>query len=161
MKFIIRKMDENDCKQVQQVATTSWHDTYNGIIPLTIQNHFLKLAYNEEMLLHRVKTSYFFIAEVDDQMVGFANFSYLRKSENVELIAIYLLKEFHGKGIGSALLNEAIQFIEGLKKIYVTVEKENQSGFTFYQAKGFEIISEFDDLFDGHLLKSVRMELNV
>ena len=27
----------------------------------------------------------------------------------------------------------------------------------FYKAKGFEIFEEFDDNFDGHILKTVRM----
>lgn len=161
MEYMIRKMNENDFKQVQQVATTSWHDTYDGIIPLNIQDNFLKLAYNDSQLQNRLDRSIFFVAEVDGKIVGFANYSYSKEKGMVELISIYLLKEYQGKGIGTSLLNEAIDTIEGMREIYVNVEKENTTGITFYQAKGFKIISAFDDDFDGHLLKTVRMVLNV
>jgi hypothetical protein len=41
------------------------------------------------------------------------------------------------------------------------VEKENNIGTTFYQAKGFKVVSEFDDDFEGHTLQSVRMVLKI
>lgn len=46
-------------------------------------------------------------------------------------------------------------------KIYINVERDNKSGRDFYNAKGFTVVSEFDDNFDGHILKTVRMVLKV
>jgi hypothetical protein len=45
MKFNIREMNRGDIKQVQQVVKKSWNYTYDGIIPLEIQEGFLKSAY--------------------------------------------------------------------------------------------------------------------
>lgn len=45
------------------------------------------------------------------------------------------------------------------REIHLEVEKENAIGTTFYKAKGFKIVDEYDDDFDGHILKTVRMEL--
>lgn len=71
------------------------------------------------------------------------------------------MPEYQGEGIGTALLNEGIKNIAGVKAIYINVEKENNIGTTFYKAKGFEVVSEFDDDFNGHILKTVRMVLKV
>lgn len=59
------------------------------------------------------------------------------------------------------LLNEGIQSLSGVKEIYVDVEKDNTIGKTFYERKGFQIVKEYDDNFNGHILRTVRMVLEV
>ncbi|WP_028392416.1 GNAT family N-acetyltransferase [Bacillus cihuensis] len=161
MEFTIRPMQKEDIKQVQQVAKTSWHTTYEGIIPYEIQEGFLKIAYSDEMMQARLEQSIIFVSEVKGKIVGFANYSPVKGGGETELGAIYLFSEYQGKGIGTALLNEGIKNIAGVKAIFINVEKENKIGKIFYKAKGFEVVAEFDDNFDGHLLKTVRMVLNV
>jgi ribosomal protein S18 acetylase RimI-like enzyme len=161
MDFTIRDMTLEDLKDVQDVAKTSWHATYEGIIPLSVQENFLKSAYNDEMMKARLARSFLFVAEVTGKIVGFANFSPVNEEGDAELSAIYLSPEFQGRGIGTMLLNQGILKIDGVKKIYLNVEKENNIGVTFYEAKGFKQIEEFDEDFDGHILKTVRMVLNV
>jgi ribosomal protein S18 acetylase RimI-like enzyme len=161
MELIIRKMQKEDIPQVQQVAKTSWNSTYEGIIPLEIQESFLKAAYNDDMMQRRLERSFIFVSEVNGKVVGFANFSPVKEDGMTELLAIYLFPEYQGKGIGTALLKEGIKNLEGVKEVFVNVEKDNQIGTNFYKAKGFEVVSEFDDDFDGHILKTVRMVLKV
>jgi ribosomal protein S18 acetylase RimI-like enzyme len=161
MNIAIRKMDYKDTKQVQNIAKTTWNATYEGIIPLEVQNNFLKSAYNDEMMKQRLERSFLYVAEVEDKVVGFANYSPVKDGGKVELAAIYLYPEFQGKGIGSALLQHAIKELEGIKEIYINVEKDNKIGMTFYEAKGFEIVKEFDDEFDGHILNTVQMVMKV
>jgi len=31
----------------------------------------------------------------------------------------------------------------------------------FYEAKGFKVVKEFDEEFEGHVLKTIRMVLNL
>lgn len=45
MECTIREMQMADIQQVQQVAKTSWNNTYEEIIPFEIQESFLKSAY--------------------------------------------------------------------------------------------------------------------
>ncbi|WP_453996008.1 N-acetyltransferase family protein [Bacillus nitroreducens] len=160
MAFVIRNMKQEDIKQVQNVAKTTWQATYEGIIPSKVQESFLKSAYNDETMKHRLEHSTLFVAEVDDRIVGFANYSPVREDGKVELGAIYLYPEQQGKGIGSALLQKGIH-LDGVTEIYINVEKENKIGMTFYKAKGFEIVREFEEDFDGHILQTVRMVLKV
>ncbi|MDX8288699.1 GNAT family N-acetyltransferase [Metabacillus indicus] len=161
MAYEIRKMQLEDIEQVQDVAKTTWNATYEGIIPTEIQENFLKSAYNNEMMKQRLEHSILFVSEADGKVVGFANFSPVTEDGKVELGAIYLYPEEQGKGIGSALLQKGIKDIDGVNEIYINVEKENNIGKRFYEAKGFEVIKEFDDDFDGHILKTVRMVLKI
>lgn len=161
MIFSIREMEIKDIPQVQYVAKTSWNTTYEGIIPLAIQAKFILVAYSDDMMHRRLNHSLMLVAETDDRVVGFANFSPVREGGDVELSAIYLLEEYQGNGIGTSLLQEGIKKLNLAKALFIHVEKENQIGRNFYTAKGFQVIKEFDDDFDGHILKTVRMELKL
>jgi GNAT superfamily N-acetyltransferase len=157
MNITIRKMHYEDTKQVQSIAKITWNATYEGIIPLEVQNNFLKLNYSDESMKQRIERSIVYVAEVEGKVVGFANYSTVRDGGKVELAAIYLYPEFQGKGIGTALIQQAVKELKGIKEIYINVEKDNKNGMNFYEAKGFEIVKESDVEFDGHILKQVRM----
>lgn len=73
MTIIIRKMTRKDMKQVQDIAKTTWHATYDGIIPRDIQNNFLDKAYSLQMMKQRLKQPYFFVAEVKGKSLVFRN----------------------------------------------------------------------------------------
>ncbi|QED47947.1 GNAT family N-acetyltransferase [Cytobacillus dafuensis] len=161
MDFFIRKMTVEDIPQVQKVAKTSWNHTYDGIIPKDIQENFLKSAYNDEMMKRRIDQSFIYVSEVDGEIVGFANFSPVKEDRQMELGAIYLLPDYQGKGIGSALLHEGIKHAKDVSQVFINVEKDNKIGKAFYDAKGFKLVSEFEENFDGHLLNTVKMVLNV
>ncbi|MCM3164811.1 GNAT family N-acetyltransferase [Metabacillus litoralis] len=160
MTIAIRKMNEGDIEQVQHVARSSWRTTYNGIIPDSTQENFVATAYSSEMLFKRLNETLFLVAEEEGEIIGFANFTPLKDERKVELGAIYLYEDYQGKGIGTDLLNAGIQHLNDVKKIYVNVEKENLAGVNFYKSKGFIIETEYEDLFDGHVLQTVRMVLD-
>lgn len=161
MSFIIRKIITKDIEQVQDVAKKSWHATYDGIIPSHIQEKFLSVAYSNEMMEKRFNGSIIFVAEMEGKVVGFANFTSVNNEGQSELSAIYLYPHCQGKGIGTALLQKGMKELESMKEIYIDVEKENFIGKAFYEAKGFKTIKEYNDNFDGHMLKTVRMCLTI
>lgn len=161
MEYMIRHMIKEDIQQVQKVARNSWYSTYENIIPLAIQDSFLQSAYSDESMERRLANSYLFVAESDEQVIGFANFSPLKEDGEIELGSIYLDPDYQGAGVGSALLQKGISTIEGIQDIYINVEKDNLLGKTFYVAKGFKQVAEFDDPFEGHNLKTIRMVLTL
>ena len=161
MNCTIRRMLIEDTKQVQDVAKKSWNATYEGIIPNNIQENFLKGAYNDEMMQRRLSHSLLLVAEAENKIAGFANFSPVNEQGQSELSAIYLYPEYQGYGIGSALLDKCITMLGNLKEVHLDVEKDNIIGTNFYEAKGFKVVDEYDDNFDGHILKTVRMVLKI
>lgn len=99
------------------------------------------------------------MATVGESLIGFANFSHVNEEGQAELFAIYLLPTAQHKGIGSALLENGIQRLQGATSLTVCVEKDNRIGRQFYSAKGFQQVDEFDELFEGHMLKTIRLIL--
>ncbi len=161
MQIAVRIMEQDDIQQVQKVAKLSWSATYEGIIPADIQERFLTGAYSDEMMLRRMEHSLMLVAKKNEQIVGFANFSFVSDSGVSELAAIYLHPEHQGNGAGTALLQEGISRLKSAEKIHIIVERENVKGKSFYDAKGFKTIEEFEEDFDGHTLQSIRMVLSV
>ena len=160
MKMIIRLMKNQDIEAVQSIAIESWHTTYEGLIPLDVQQRFLEMAYSEEMLEKRLAKSPFYVAEGDEGIFGFANFSNVNEEGEVELAAIYLKPSEQGQGVGTKLLEQGLSKLNP-SKVFVNVESENEVGKRFYLAKGFLAVDEFTEDFDGHLLQTTRMVLDV
>lgn len=158
MAAIIRKMKKKDIGEVHQVARESWRATYAGIIPEEIQQRFIDRAYSSDMLKIRMKRSILLVAEENNRIAGFANFSPVRDGVS-ELIAIYLLPDFQRKGLGSRFLKEGIGMLSP-QELRLNVEKQNEAATDFYRSKGFEIMEEFEEDFDGHTLHTVKMSMN-
>lgn len=161
LNYSIRLMKKRDIAQVQDVAKTSWNSTYEGIIPIEIQNNFLKQAYSDRNMKRRLKNSIIYVAEVGDRIVGFANYSRVSIDGSTILGALYIYPEYQGKGIGSAFLNFAIKNMKNLEEIRLNVEKNNLIGMRFYHAKGFEKVNEYKEDFYGHTIHTVNMVLKV
>jgi ribosomal protein S18 acetylase RimI-like enzyme len=149
----------SDIKSVREIANITWNDTYKNLIPIEVQDKFLSIAYSDEMLAKRIKESLFLLAETENKVVGFINVK--NKDATAELTAIYVLPEFQGKGIGTRLLNTALQNLDGVKEIIVDVEKGNLVGEDFYTSKGFKVVREYDEDFLGHDLKTIIMSKKV
>lgn len=159
MNIYIRTLTKNDIKNVQEVVTLSWRDTYKQIIPLDIQKRFLNVTYSEDALIERIHNSHFFIAEKDNQIVGVANFSLLDDSGQVELGALYLHPDFKRQGIGKQLFHKALDEIEGVKEVLVHVEKHNKEALAFYNKMGFTYVKEVHEYFYGYPLHSIQLIL--
>lgn len=161
MDVMVRNMEQKDIGAVQQIARSSWNQTYQGIIPLDIQDRFLKSAYSVETLERRLNNSIIYVAEVRGNIVGFANFSFVNEEGVSELGAIYLDPEYQGRGIGTTLLKHGIKNLKDVKEIYIHVEKNNIIGHNFYKAKGFKKVDEFNEVLFGHVVQTIRMNLRV
>ncbi|MEK4304473.1 MULTISPECIES: GNAT family N-acetyltransferase [Oceanobacillus] len=160
MNYHVRLAEETDIGAVQRIVCQSWHDTYEGIIPRSIQDAFLNKSYSNQTMLQRIELSSLYVVESDKRIEGFANFSRVSEKGISTLYAIYLYPDTQGNGMGTALLEYGI---EDLKPAFIqlNVEKENAKGMAFYKGRGFKIISEFTEDLSGHTLHTCTMELEV
>lgn len=146
---------------VRDVAETTWHATYEGIIPYSMQQSLLERAYHDTRLKLRMERSHFLVADTSNGIIGFANFSPLRNDGKAELGAIYIYPAFQGIGIGSALLQKGLEVLGDVTEIYVHIEKANQAGMNFYESKGFENVKMLKELSGRHAIERVRLVLKL
>ncbi|MDQ3750585.1 MAG: 3-deoxy-manno-octulosonate cytidylyltransferase [Acidobacteriota bacterium] len=107
-KIIYRKAYVEDALAVAKVHVESWRKSFAGIVPQAFLNN-LTVEKREKAFRQRFGEADYkmFVAETaKDEIVGFADFGAARESDfafEAELYAIYLLREFQGKGIGENL----------------------------------------------------------
>lgn len=75
------------------------------------------------------------LAKEGDKVVGMC-YVVVKEDKN-QLQAIYVLPEYHGKGIGTKLWEEARKFFDPAKDIYVEVVDYNEKAINFYKKLGF------------------------
>lgn len=149
-------MRPEDIPAVQQAARRTWSHTYDGVIPEPVQEKFLARAYSEAALERRMERDFFLVAEIDGEIVGFADFQPISRAE-VYLGAIYVLPGHQSVGVGQRLLKAGIEKFPMSAKITLNVERGNDRARRFYEAHGFRVIGgSTEDLF-GHESHELRM----
>ncbi len=87
----------------------------------------------------------FLIAEVDGEVAGYAQLrahqvpEEVRGPRPIELVRIYALKEWIGKGVGSALMEAALREAarRGFETVWLGVWERNSRARAFYRRWGF------------------------
>jgi len=140
----IREAKIQDSAAIARVHIDSWRTTYKGIVSDNYLSamSFPKRKQNwEEFFQDTDHLQFAFVAEVEnDQIIGFASGGVNRNETTDyqgELYAIYILREYQGKGIGRQL-TEAIAkrlFQEGKRSMWVWVLERNPA-CRFYESLG-------------------------
>jgi len=149
MKYLIRRRNKNDCKDIAHIVTVSWNETYKGIVP----DWFLEELKNNEN--ERAEKSYNefdennnnqFVLEVDNEVAGFVNFGAAHDEEYKncgEIIALYIISKYKGNGFGRKLVEEAVKELKilGFDKMIIACLKGNPSN-EFYKHIGGKYVKD-------------------
>lgn len=148
----IRTASANDAEALVSLAIKTFRDTFDDVN--TPENMMLYLTKN--FTLKRTqeeiteKGSVFFIAEQDDQVIGYARVRRSAKPEGVgegkaiEIERLYADKKYIGKRVGFLLMTECIQYAREHKfdVVWLGVWEHNERAITFYKRWGFETFSD-------------------
>lgn len=151
----IRLAKQSDIKQIQDIADESWHDTYQDLMPQQIIESCLNVFYRSDRLEKRVTNNSFFVAAVDQRIVGFLDGSL---EPEATLYALYVLPTNISQGIGKALLQKYLGH-PMIKTITVDVEKGNERARHFYQTFGFQHDRHFVDVVFDYPLQTEQLKL--
>jgi len=162
----IRFVSSEDIPHIQSIAHETWIFTYEGIYPKDYIQNFLSRAYSNENLSRSVERELqsakrkFLIAEFNDEVVGYAQTSQVNEDE-YELLRIYVRPEYHKIGIGKGFIQEFIQNLKPIKKLFAWVAKENHIGRAFYEKSGFKEAGEKIETIEGHSKTQIKYELEI
>ena len=119
-----------------RVHWQTWREAYDEILPADFQEQmtldkcrFYSQKYPENTL----------IALDDAKVVGFVSYGDFRDSATIagEIFALYVLKDYYGKGVGRQLIQAAFAALDGYQEIILWVLEDNKRAIAFYEKMGF------------------------
>lgn len=153
---IIRKVTLNDIQKLQQISKQTFTETFAESNTQENLQNYLNENLSQEKLLEELKNSdsQFYFAEIDGEIAGYLKVNFgdsqteLKDNKSLEIERIYVVKDYHGKGIAQALYAKAIEIANSLDSEYIWlgVWEENARAISFYKKNGFVE-------FDKHLFK--------
>lgn len=138
--ILLRKGKEKDLSVIQQIAHIACPPSYEKTLSREQIEYMLETMYNKGILLEQLLGGYvFLIAEISSKDVGFVSYSVIDAINKVyKLHKLYVLPEFHGKGVGKFLINEVLDKVkaEGGRRLELNIHQENKAR-DFYESAGF------------------------
>lgn len=136
----IRPLHLGDCEKIGPMLREIWLDAYHGIQTdeeLLAQSH---KVHTPEQIAEEIgnPSIHSIVAVSDDRIVGHA-----RSDLNdgvVDIIRLYVLREFYGQGIGKALLREVDSYFDPKHEVWLDVFEDNKRAVDFYLSQGYQIM---------------------
>jgi phosphinothricin acetyltransferase len=156
MKLNIRKFNKQDWTSVSKIYAEG---ITTGIA--TFETQVPSFDVWNEKFLKQCR----FVAELNDEVVGFAVLSLVSKREvykGVAEVTIYIAKSQRGKGIGKILLNALIEESEkaGFWTLQAGIFSENKASIQLHKHCGFRVVGVREKIGkrDGNWHDNVLME---
>lgn len=156
----IRRLKPSDSRsEISRIYEESWKYAYRGIIP---QSYLDSIPSGQWANGIDRDGRHSLILLDEGQMIGTSSFGKSRFSEWSdwgEIISIYLLPEYMGKGLGGSLLNAALCELGqmGFSRCFLWVLEENVRARHFYERARFsESGRTLDDNIGGKALREVQ-----
>jgi diamine N-acetyltransferase len=150
--FFIYKIDEQHLERLRDIAIRTFGETFAETNSEENMNAYYARCFNEKTLrqeLRDLDAQWFFI-DYKDVLAGYlkvntgAAQTELREEDGFEVERIYVLKAFHGTGVGAELMEHAIRLGRemGKRYLWLGVHEENFRALRFYEKFG---LKEFGD----------------
>jgi Acetyltransferases len=136
----VQKVAEtDDFNALGEIYAQSWKTAYRGIVP---QDYLDDLSGSRWAKVLSGSTFDAYVIREDGQYIGTSSIGAAREEKMVgwgEIISIYLLPEYFGKGYAEPLFKCAVNALceKGYTNIYLWVLKENIRAQRFYEKHGF------------------------
>ena len=148
MEITIRRILIAEAPALSKMAKQTFYDTFTGTCTEEDMQAFLEQYYNLEQIKKELSNQddYCFFAEINGEPVGYirfmedsSNFAEVNKWKSLELKRLYILKEYHGKGIAQKLIEFFIAFAEEYQYelVWLGVWEYNFRAQKFYSKYGF------------------------
>lgn len=161
----IRHLNQNDSKvEISNVYEESWKYAYKGIIPQCFLDSIPRGKWAASLEEKGRNTLVMFD---NKRIVGTSSYggSRFEDFKNMgEIISIYLLPQYIGKGNGKLLLDAVLENLVTLEyhEVFLWVLEENYSARKFYEKNGFVKTDKFlDDNIGGKPLREIQYILNL
>ena len=167
----IRYADENDASLLAELGRKTFYDSFIEFNTNEDMVKYLSEHYSEEIQMSEIQdpNTVFLIAEQDGVPVGYAKLKGQSKGDGVacanpmELQRIYSIQDYIGKGVGPALMKEAISEAKerGFNCLWLGVWEKNERAIKFYENWGFQKVGNYIFMLGKDIQKDFTMELSL
>lgn len=158
--IVIRKVNPSDRREeISSVYELSWKFAYKGIIP---QNYLDSIPSGQWCGALDNSDRYNLVMLDGNKIIGTSSYCKSRFEDYKdwgEIISIYFLPEYMGKGHGKYLLEQAVKELKamGFKKVFLWVLEVNHRARHFYEKCGFKNSGEYmDNIIGGKQLRELQ-----
>lgn len=159
----LRQALRADAAGIAKVHVDSWRSTYKGIVPdeyLANLSHEKRETFWDQALADQPARSHTIVAtDHKNQVLGFSDGGANRTTKynyDGEILAIYLLKDHHGTGVGRRLFQSSVNQLreDGFSRMLVWVLADNPT-CRFYERMGGKVVGEKIEKIGGKTLKEL------
>ncbi len=145
----IRRATIDDAQLIAKLSAITFFDTFKDTCTGEDMQGYIEQCFNKKQVLEELKYAddFYFIAFTDGTAAGYirmkeekSDVDIINKHKGIELKRIYVLKEFHSKKIGAALMSFALEFAakNNYELIWLGVWEHNERAKDFYKKFGFK-----------------------
>jgi len=158
--MFIEVLTEEQIEIVESLAKEIWTEHYVPIIGKEQVDYMLDRFQSKQSISDQIRSGFlYFLIKEDNQFIGYIGVQ--PKGDELFLSKIYIRSSERGKGLGK----KAVQFIErvgkekGLRKIALTVNKNNSDAIKAYEKLGFKNLGPvIQEIGGGFIMDDYRME---
>lgn len=158
--MIIRKMNQTDSREeISNIYEQSWKYAYKGIIP---QAYLDSIPKGQWCGAFDNPDRYTLVMLDDEKIIGTSTYCKSRFEDYKdwsEIVSIYFLPEYMGKGYGKPLLEQAVEELKtmGFQTVFLRVLEDNHRARHFYEKCGFKYGGKYyDDTIGGKRLRELQ-----
>ena len=153
MEISIRRVKMEDAAVLSELSKITFFDTFTGTCTEQDMEEFLEEYYNIPRVMGELEDEedYFYFAEVDGKAVGMMRYKEdyeglekMKDWKSLELKRLYILKEYHGKGVAQKLMDFFMDYAVKNKyeAVWLGVWEHNYRAQRFYDKQGFKFTGD-------------------
>lgn len=133
----IERLTERYLEQYALVHAQTWRETYDGMLPRRVVDAITPVFVLDLARRHPFDTV--LLALAGDRVAGYAEYqpSLPSSDDAAEVYALYVLREYQGRGIGRRLFEAAMAATGSPERIVVWMFRDNTNALGFYEHMGF------------------------
>jgi GNAT superfamily N-acetyltransferase len=159
----IERATRDDLPAVRSLAEIIWHRHYPGIVTEAQIDYMLERGYSPSALTAFIaeEGAGLLLARDNGSLIGFGAYYATDDMTEMKVDKLYLLPEYHGKGVGHAILEHIgeIARAAGFTTLILNVNKQNKVALRAYERNGFRIREAVvNDIGNGFMMDDFVME---
>jgi len=143
----IRPAEESDAEILADLGAYTFSHTYSSILPSKDLEDYLGKAFSVEQMRQDIADPQvlLFVSSVSNTVCSYIKLQptppreVIRGNKPIELLRLYLLPQWEGMGIGSALMKAGLRAAreESYETCWLKVWEGNRRAIEFYENRGF------------------------